>query len=130
MVGLLLLKVFMVLGCGTSQRTRAEIAQPIAAQLGSPTAGLHREINVIATDADAMVLVDRRLVGLAPQRIKVPVTAQGFMAAPTTVTVRFIAHDATEAATTTRVTLETTDRPPQRLEFDREAARRIFGELN
>jgi hypothetical protein len=56
--------------------------------------------------------------------VALAVTAQGFLESPVAVGVRFVAHDESEASFSGEEVLEVTDRPPARLVFTREGARR------
>ncbi len=83
-------------------------------------------IEVIVEEGTGMVVVNRQPVGLAPQRVRLAVTPQGFLEAPVAVAVRFVAHDESEASFSVEEVLEVTDRPPTRLVFTREGVRREF----
>ncbi|GAB5559946.1 MAG: hypothetical protein SynsKO_15930 [Synoicihabitans sp.] len=117
-------------GCASAPAVRSipESVAPTPAQVGGIDAAQHAVITIVSDPGDAMVVINRQPLGLTPQRLKVPVTEQGFLAEPVTIAVRFVARDVTEASMTTDITLHPTDRAPQRLVFTREKARRVFGE--
>ncbi len=87
------------------------------------------EIVVPAKDGPGVVVVDSRPIGRAPQTVTVPVTPQGFLAAPMKIGVRFVGDELAEVSVSIDTVLETTDRPPQRLEFTREGSRRVFARM-
>ncbi len=99
---------------------------PPAATVGQITSLRQAEVRIVTTQGEGTVVVNRMPMGLAPQTVLLPVTPQGFLAEPVVIAVRFIARDVTEASMTVDLVLETTDRPPPRLEFSRDGARRVF----
>lgn len=98
---------------------------------GSEVAMAVIEVTVADGDGAGMVVVNRQAVGLAPQRVELPVTAHGFLRQPVSVAVRFVATDVTESSFSVEEVLEITDRPPTRLVFSRDdqRARRVFAEV-
>ena len=115
-------------GCATtdSATRRLQSMEPVPVELGGVKTEHHAIVTVITEPRDAMVVVNRIPVGLAPQRLELPVTERGFLADSVTITVRFVARDVTEASTTQTTTLYNTDRAPARLEFDLDKVKRVF----
>ena len=83
-------------------------------------------VEVVVEGASGMVVVNRQPVGLAPQRVQVPVTPHGFLRTPVSIGVRFVAKDVSEASYTREEVLRVTDRPPTQIVFERDEVRRVF----
>jgi len=99
---------------------------PAPARIGGAIDATTMMVEIVSSPRDAMVVLNRQPVGLAPRMLEVPVTDQGYMAEPITIAVRFVARDVTEASMTSSITLYPTDRAPLRLEFERENVKRVL----
>jgi hypothetical protein len=123
-----MLSVSALVGCANLdlEKRRWQSIEPFPVELGGVKTEHHAIVTVVTEPRDAMVVVNRVPVGLAPQRLELPVTKQGFLADSVTITVRFVARDVTEASTTKTTTLYNTDRAPDRLEFSQEKVKRTF----
>ena len=115
-------------GCQTSApRTSAQGPSTLpSSRIGEVERADELAVEIVTVGGTGTVVVNRRPVGLAPQTIHLPVTAQGFLAEQVIVAVRFVARDVTESSMTVDIVLEPTDRAPPRIEFSRDGARRIF----
>lgn len=98
---------------------------PVAVLGGDPEAEIV-VVEVVSEPRDAMVVLNRKPIGLTPQRIELPVTELGFVTEPVTIAVRFVARDVEEASLTQTLTLGTTDKAPLQLQFTREDVKRVF----
>ncbi len=104
----------------TSMGSTSSQLEPATAVIGGPQTGMTAQVRVVSDPRDAMVVINRRPVGLTPRTIELPVTNQGYLAEQVTVAVRFVARDVEEASLTSSVTLYPTDRAPAQLDFARE----------
>lgn len=122
-----LLLALGLVGCSTRP---AETNGPVAASStgpvdpGSAPAGF-RSLWVDSEPAGGIVVLDGVPQGRTPLQIQVPVTAQGFFRAETSIRVRFIAADAQQPSATREEIFGPTDRLPSRLTYTPEAVRRI-----
>jgi hypothetical protein len=107
---------------GMGDSSRAPAVAVVGGDPDAPTIA----VEVVSDPREAMVVLNRKPIGLTPQRVALPVTEQGYLADSVTIAVRFVARDVTEASVTSSLTLHATDKAPSRLEFEREDVRRVF----
>lgn len=116
---------WVLVGCAT-QAPRSSVILETPAQTRIESMAV---VDVVVAAGEGMVVVNRQPVGLAPQRLELPVTPQGFLRTPVSVGVRFVARHVGESSFSLEEVLEVTDRPPVQLIFSRDEkqARRVFG---
>ena len=121
------LALMAAIGCvQTGESHSSSSRSPANAKIGSASGTEMMTVEIVSDPRDGMVVLNRQPLGLTPRTVEVPVTAQGYMADPVTIAVRFVARDVTEASMTSSITLYPTDRVPLRLEFERENVKRIL----
>lgn len=116
-------------GCQTGQNAdpvSPSLTNRAVARVGGTDSARMAEVQIMVTGGAGTVVVNRKPMGLAPQRVSLPVTNQGFLAEPVVVAVRFVAQDVTQSSMTVEEVLELTDKAPVWIEFSRDGARRGF----
>ena len=116
-------------GCQTVENTApvsSTLANPAVARVGGGESARMAEVQITVPGGAGTVVVNRKPMGLAPLRLSLPVTNQGFLAEPVVVAVRFVAQDVTQSSMSVEEVLELTDKVPVWIEFSRDGARRGF----
>lgn len=116
----LLIGALLVSGCDTTGGdSRSTQPAPALEIVGGATGGFVASVEVVSDPSDAMVVINRKPIGITPRKIELPVTEQGYLAEQVTIAVRFVARDVEEASLTESITLYRTDRVPSQLMFAR-----------
>lgn len=91
-----------------------------------PDAPGERVLVIESIPSDATVVVNGLPAGRTPLRLRLVATSRGFFRDETTIRVRFIATNASEASATVEDVFAVTDRVPVRVVFTAEGARRVW----